>query len=444
MARTLLFRTGRRRHSRGVVLALAGALVAAVSTSGAAIAADGPADVPPQPIVAEAAAVAEAEIAAAPSQSARILFNGGNESFNGLTYHSFRIPALIRTNRNTLIAFAEGRAANNRDFGNINLLYKRSTNNGSSWSGLSEVVGRGQGTWGNPTPVVDRTNNRIWLFMNHQPEGSGTVNSWDDRQVWVSSSSDDGVSWTAPVNMSDTLKPRTRANGSSWNWDAVGPGVGIQTTVRNPGRLVIPAQHRNIYSDDHGATWQVEVMRTTGGAAMEQTGESTILELADGSLYRNDRPTTATAERGKRRWVSRGSIESGFSPFAPASCLLDPINEASTMRYNSDAPARLAFVNSASTETRTRMRIRMSEDEGRTWSYSRPFSDAPLSGESSTYREGGYSSIAKTADYHVGALIEVNENTGSNSTSNRSIAFRKVNLPWIQGGVDEPGCSGGL
>lgn len=36
------------------------------------------------------------------------------------------------------------------------------------------------------------------------------------------------------------------------------------------------------------------------------------------------------------------------------------------MRYNADAPARLAFMNSASTETRTKMRIRMSEDEGRT------------------------------------------------------------------------------
>jgi len=84
----------------------------------------------------------------------------------------------------------------------------------------------------------------------------------------------------------------------------------------------------------------------------------------------------------------------------------------------------------------------VSEDEGRTWAYSRPFSDAPLPGESGTYKEGGYSSVAKTADYHVGALIEVNENTSGNSTSNRSIAFRKVNLPWIQAGVDDANCTG--
>lgn len=390
-----------------------------------------------------AGTVAPPAVAAAQSHSEKIIFDGGgSEELNGLRYHSYRIPSLVRTTDDTLIAFVEGRAANNADFGNINLLYKRSTDNGATWSRLSEVIGSGQGTWGNPTSVVDRTTGRIWLFMNHQPPGSGTVNSWDDRQVWVSSSADDGVSWTAPVNLSATLKPRTLANGSSWNWDAVGPGVGIQTTYRNPGRLVIPAQHRTIYSDDHGTTWKVAPLRTTAGAAMEQTGESTVLELADGTLYRNDRATTPVWENGKRRWVARGTIEGGFTPFAPASCLLDPKNEAATMRYNADAPARLAFVNSASTETRTKMRIRLSEDEGRTWSYSRPFADAPLPLEGGGYREGGYASIAKTADYHVGALVEVNENTGSNSTSHRSIAFRKVNLPWIQGGVREPGCAG--
>jgi sialidase-1 len=396
-------------------------------------------------VVAMLAATALPAVAqAAQSHSEKIIFDGGGDDvLNGIRYHSFRIPALIRTKSNTLIAFAEGRADGNADYGNINLLYKRSFDNGLTWTKLDEVIGSGLGTWGNPTPVVDQETGKIWLFMNYQPEGHHPVDSWDDRQVWMSVSSDDGANWVAPVNMSETLKPKTTGTGKAWNWDAVGPGVGIQTTYRNAGRLVIPAQHRNIYSDDNGLTWKVQLLRTTANVSMEQTGESTVLELANGQLYRNDRPTSTAWETGKRRWVSRGTIESGFTPFAQASCLLDPLNEASTMRYNADAPARLAFVNSASTTTRTKMRIRMSEDEGQTWSYSRPFADAPLPLEGGNYKEGGYSSITKTADYHVGALIEVNENTGSNSTSHRSIAFRKVNLPWIQGGVREPGCDGG-
>src|SRR5688572_21099217 len=91
--------------------------------------------------LAASVAVTPAE-AAAPAHSETLLFDGGGgESLNGITYHSFRIPSLVRTKANSLLAFVEGRASNNRDWGNINLLYKRSTNNGATWSGLREVVG---------------------------------------------------------------------------------------------------------------------------------------------------------------------------------------------------------------------------------------------------------------------------------------------------------------
>lgn len=211
-----------------------------------------------------------------------------------------------------------------------------------------------------------------------------------------SSSTDDGLTFSDPVDMTAQLKPRTMANGSEWAWDAMGPGVGIQTRVSNPGRLIIPAQHRTIYSDDRGVTWKVQrLIDRTSGEIQEQTGEATVLEAANGC-------------------------------------------QASPLRYNNDAPARVMFLNSASTETRTKMRIRMSYDDGRTWPISRPPSDAPLAGESTSSKEGGYSSMAKTADYHVGALVEVNENVGANSTSHHSIAFRKVNLPWILNGQAEP------
>src|SRR5690606_35698947 len=134
-------------------------------------------------VTATAAVVgAPAGAAAAPSHSEKIIFNGGDDSVNGIKYHSSRIPSLIRTAKDTLIACVEGWASGNDDVGNINLLFRRSTDNGKTWQGIGEVKGEGQGVWGNATAVVDRSNNRIWLFMNHQPEGSGTVDSWDDRQ----------------------------------------------------------------------------------------------------------------------------------------------------------------------------------------------------------------------------------------------------------------------
>ena len=67
------------------------------------------------------------------------LFDGGADG-----YHSFRIPSIVRTNDNTLLAFVEGRMAANKDYGNINVEYKRSTDNGVTWSAMKEVVAPGR------------------------------------------------------------------------------------------------------------------------------------------------------------------------------------------------------------------------------------------------------------------------------------------------------------
>jgi sialidase-1 len=405
-----------------------------------------------------AAGCLSAVTAAAPASAAtavhteKLLFDGGgSEVLNGITYHSFRIPSLIRTTQNTLLAFVEGRATANVDYGNINLLYKRSTDNGSTWSSLREVVGAGQGTWGNPTAVVDRTTGAIFLFMSWNPEGysqngaPGTTQmyAWDHRKVYLSKSTDDGLTWTDPLDLTEQLKPKT-LNGETWVWDAMGPGVGVQLSVgAHAGRLVIPALHRNIYSDDDGATWHYSLITDPStGYVTEGTNEGTVLELLDGTLYRNDRASDSLWNIAQRRWVTRGTIETGYAAYTADAGLPDPRCEASVLRYNTPDPARIMFLNSNATDTRTKMTIRISYDEAQTWPISRALSDAPLPAwpglGSGSVKEGGYSSMAKTADYFVGALVEVNEDTANNSTSHRSIVFRKVNLPWILNGRTEP------
>ncbi|MCP2323757.1 sialidase-1 [Hamadaea flava] len=409
-------------------------------------------------LVAVLIAAAACLTTAAPVQAAtaihteKLLFDGGgSEVLNGITYHSFRIPSLIRTTQNTLLAFVEGRASANVDYGNINLVYKRSTDNGATWSSLREVVGAGQGTWGNPTAVVDRTTGTIFLFLSWNPEGvsengaTGTtkMNAWEHRKVYLSKSTDDGLTWTTPQDLTESLKPKT-LNGKTWVWDAMGPGAGVQLTVgAHAGRLVIPALHRNIYSDDHGATWKYALITDPAdGTVQDGTNEGTILELTDGRLYRNDRASDGLWNIAKRRWVTRGTIEGGFGAYAADSTLLDPRCEGSIIRYNLDDPTRIVFLNPPSTVTRTDMEFRISYDEGVTWPIWRKTSDAPLPAWSelgtANVQEGGYSSMAKTADYYVGALIEVNENADANSTSHRSIVFRKVNLPWLLNGQTEP------
>ncbi|WP_305784478.1 sialidase family protein [Symbioplanes lichenis] len=363
-----------------------------------------------------------------------LLFDGGSETLNGTTYHSFRIPSLLRTTKGTLLAFAEGRAESNADFGNINTMVKRSTDDGSTWSGLGEVIGTGQGTWGNPTSVVDRDTGTILLFLSWNAAGvsQDTVSAWGDRRVklFTSSKEEDGTVWHGPTDLTAAVTPKQHADGSPWAWDAVGPGAAVQTAS---GRIVVPATNRNIYSDDGGRTFRSAPM----ARGQEVTGESTVLELTDGRLMRNDTAIRSRWETAKSRWVARGTIEGGFGAYAPEPALPDPHAEASVLRYNLDATPRIMFLNSASAVNRRAMTIRVSTDEGVTWPVSRTLADAPLPAwpqlGPGNVVEGGYSSMAKTADKAVGALVEVNEDADASDTSHRSIVFRKMNLPWITG-----------
>lgn len=360
------------------------------------------------------------------------LFDGGNEGNNGVIYHTFRIPSIIKTSNGTLVAFAEGRRVNDNDYGDINVVFKRSFNNGSSWTSLDQVVGNGPGTWGNPTAVYDwtvGTNGRIWLFMEWNDQYKqqwSDFDSWGDRRIHTSYSDDHGATWSTPLDRTSTLTP------STFKWDCVGPGIGIRTAYDSPGRLIIPAYKRNIYSDDHGATWQYQNMPTG-------TDESTIVELMDGTLMRNDRPGTSSWTASKTRRKSVGTISGGFSAWSNVTALPDPKCEGSMLRYNASLPnRRIIFLNPNGTGQRCNMTVRISYDDGVTWPKSRalfPISNCDYS--STIAPKGGYSSMVKTEDFCVGALIEMNENV-SIENSHKSIDFHKFNLAWILNGSSEP------
>ena len=160
----------------------------------------------------------------------------------------------------TLLAFAEARREGAGDAGDIDLVLKRSEDGGVSWSPLQVVGDNGPNTFGNPCPVVDRTTGTIWLLTT---QNRGTDREKDiiagtsqaSRSVAVLHSTDDGVTWSAPTDITASVK---RAD---WTWYATGPGVGIQTRT---GRLVIPGNHavsgtaihhsHVVFSDDGGRT----------------------------------------------------------------------------------------------------------------------------------------------------------------------------------------------
>lgn len=353
---------------------------------------------------------APALLAAAAPFEETVVFRAGEGG-----YHTYRIPALLTTAKGTLLAFCEGRKDGRSDTGNIDLLLRRSTDRGKTWTPTATLVDHGPDTIGNPAPVQDAKTGVIRLLLTGNPGRTSEkeiieTGAKGTRTVWVMSSRDDGVTWSEPVEITRDVKL------PEWTWYATGPVNGIE--IRS-GRLVIPCNHEVkghrgfyshvIYSDDHGATWKL------GGSASEMTDESTVAELSDGTLMLNMR---SNAKRF-RRSVSL-SRDGGLTWSEPSfdDALIEPTCQASLIRYpgrGRRAKAGLLFSNPAA-EKRVRMTVRYSSDEGRTWSHSKLIHEGP----------SAYSSLAVLKDRTIGLLYE----KGAEHPY-ETITFARFTLDWL-------------
>lgn len=284
------------------------------------------------------------------------------------SYHTYRIPSLLVTGKGTALVFCEGRRDSRSDDGNNDVLLRRSADVGKTWEKVQLVYeegGESDTTIGNTCPVLDRDTETIWLFMNR-----------DNDAVLVSKSSDDGRTWSKPLDVtSQTKKP-------AWGWYATGPGIGIQLTKgKHKGRLVIPCDHREsknrsgpslshmIYSDDHGRTWKL------GESVGPHTNECQVAELADGRLIVNCR--NHWGRSGKRpdlagRRVIAFSSDGGHTWSEPQfdDTLIEPQCQASLVSVPGK-PNALLFSNPASRSGREQMTVRLSLNGGSTWKHSR-------------------------------------------------------------------------
>ncbi len=334
------------------------------------------------------------------------VFTGGKDG-----YHTYRIPSLLVTKRGTLLAFIEGRKDDSRDHGDIDLLVKRSSDGGRTWSAqqiIHEEGGAAKVTIGNPCPVVDEGNGTIWLPFCR-----------DNDDVFITSSSDDGVNWSKPKLITSAVKK------PGWGWYATGPGVGIQLRHgRHKGRLVIPCDHgaehegklarfsHVFFSDDRGSTWQL------GGNSAPHTNESQVVERSDGSLLLNmrnhlgrdggqpdlaGRRAIATSRDGGVTWSER--------QFDAA--LIEPVCQASLIRYHRKT---LLFSNPASTKSRARMTVRLSRDEGKTWAMSKLLNEGM----------SAYSCLARLPDGSVGCLYE-----RGRERYQELVTFARFPLSWL-------------
>ena len=323
-------------------------------------------------------------------------------------YHTFRIPALVVTRAGTLLAIGEGRKTSRADHGDVDLVLKRSSDGGRTWGALELIYEEGgdrKVTIGNPCPVLDQETGTIWLPFTR-----------DNDDVFITSSDDDGESWSRPQLITDQVKKR------NWNWYATGPGNGIQLQRGlHKGRLVIPCDHRVdgiadrhqssrshvFFSDDQGQSWKL------GGATNSKMNECAVAELSDSSLILNMR-----SFRGKGKRAVSASHDGGLTWSAPVDdpTLIEPVCQASMIRHTwagRREKSRLLFSNPATTSGRHHLTVRLSYDEGRTW----PIGKLLYEGSSA------YSSLAHLADGRIGLLYERDDY--------RKITFAGFTLDWL-------------
>lgn len=79
-------------------------------------------------------------------------------------YACFRIPALVRAADGSLLAFAEARRDGTADRGDIDLVVRRSADEGRTWGEMTVVWDDAGNTCGNPAPVLVRETGRIVLL----------------------------------------------------------------------------------------------------------------------------------------------------------------------------------------------------------------------------------------------------------------------------------------
>lgn len=340
-------------------------------------------------------------------------------------HKSYRIPAIISTPNGNLLAFAEGRVHGSGDYGDINIVLKISKDKGKTWGALQTVVDADSLQAGNPAPVVDVTDpaypgGRIFLFYNTGNNHEGEIRKGHGiREVWYKTSTDGGHTWSEAVNITtETHRPMQPLVNSAYNfaedWRSYAntPGHAMQfQNGKYKGRIYVAANHsagnpqpqfmdykaHGFYTDDHGKTFHIGET-----VSMPGSNESMATELSDNKLMMNSRNQRGDI-RARIVSISNNGGESWDTTYFDKT-LIDPVNQGSilTIGYKK-GNAIIAFCNAADTKRRDNLTLRISYNEGHTWSKQFEIDKSP-GNEKNDFT--AYSDLVKISPDKLGVLYE--------------------------------------
>lgn len=293
---------------------------------------------------------------------------------------AFRIPGLVTTNKGTLLGVYDVRYNSSVDLQeHVDVGLSRSTDGGKTWEkmrlplafGEYDGLPAGQNGVGDPSILVDTKTNTVWVVAAWT-HGMGNQRAWwsshpgmdlnHTAQLVMAKSTDDGKTWSAPMNITDQVKD------PSWYFLLQGPGRGI---TMSDGTLVFPTQFIDstripnagiMYSKDGGKTWKMH------NYARTNTTEAQVVEVEPGVLMLNMRDN-----RGGSRAVSitKDLGQTWTEHVSNRSALQEPVCMASLIsvkaKDNVLGKDILIFSNPNTTKGRYNITIKISLDGGVTW-----------------------------------------------------------------------------
>jgi len=220
------------------------------------------------------------------------VFTGGKDGqTNSDGIASYRIPALLKTDKGTLIAGADERRLHHYDWGDIGMVVRRSEDNGQTWgdritvTNLRDNPKADDPTIGSPVNidmvlVQDPETKRIFSVYDMFPEGKGIFGMSDEKEEAYKTINgktyqilyregeevgytirENGIVYTPAGEATDyrvvvdPVKPSYSDKGDLYQGDQLLGNIYFTTNKTSPFRVAKESYLWMSYSDDDGKTW---------------------------------------------------------------------------------------------------------------------------------------------------------------------------------------------
>lgn len=348
--------------------------------------------------------------------------------FNGIA--RYRIPGIVVTTKGTVLAYCEARKNDSKDWGEIEVHLRRSTDGGKTWQEPKHIAHKAERIEGNPRKKDggehEQTVNNPVAIVDRETGAIEFLYCVNYARCFSMRSTDDGVTWSAPVEITASFEP-FRAK-YDWKVIATGPGHGIQM---KSGRLVVPVwlayggigDHKpsaaaTIHSDDHGKTWKAGDLCLPNEGELGDPNETMITELSDGrvmlvarSVSQASRKIVTTSADGATGWSKPVFHEQLWEPVCMASIVTHPTGVLLFSNPHTLGLDKEGQPVPAGRGKRENLCIKLSRDDGKTWPVNKVLDPG----------KAAYSDLAVLPDGTVLCLYE----------AGNSIDCARFNLEWV-------------